>query len=85
MVGAGILTLPWAFSHSGIVLGLIVTFISFIVSLRTCILILRLTGPGDDFFDTTRKYWGTIGFLLMTVGNLTMVLAACISYFMIMA
>jgi len=85
MIGAGIVTLPWAFSHSGILLGLIVSFVSFLVSLRTCILILMLTGPHDDFYDTTRKYWGTPGYLAMLLGTLAMVLTACTSYFMIMA
>ena len=85
MIGAGIVTLPWAFSNSGVVLGLIVSFISFLVSLRTCILILRLTGPGEDFYDTCRKYWGTTGYLIMLLGTLALVLVACTSYFMIMA
>jgi hypothetical protein len=64
---------------------LIVSFISFLVSLRTCILILRLTGPGEDFYDTCRKYWGKTGYLIMLMGTLALVLVACTSYFMIMA
>ena len=85
MMGAGIVTLPWAFSHSGFLLGIIICFVGFLVSLRTCILILRLTGPGDDFFDTCRKYWGMPGYLTMLICTLALVLTACTSYYMIMA
>ena len=55
MLGSGIVTLPWTFYHSGVILGTIISFCSFVASLRTCILILRLTGPKEDFYDTMRK------------------------------
>lgn len=85
MIGASIVTLPWAYSNSGIILGIIITFISFLVSLRTCILIYRLTGPGIDFYDTVKKYWGGPGYYLMVVGTLLVFMTAVTSYYLIMS
>jgi len=84
MIGSGIVTLPWTFYHSGMILGITICFTSFVVSLRTCILILRLTGPGDDFYDTMRKYWGKPGYYLTMVLTLIIIQTACTAYFLIM-
>ena len=85
MIGAGIVTLPWAYSGSGIVLGILITILSFLVSLRTCILIYRLTGPGEDFYDTVKKYWGDAGYYLMSICTLIIIETACTAYFLIMS
>lgn len=85
MIGSGIVTLPWTFYHSGILLGTLICFTSFLVSLRTCILVLRLTGPKEDFYDTMRKYWGKPGYLIAVIGTLAITMTACTAYFVIMA
>jgi amino acid permease len=85
MLGSGIVTLPWTFYHSGVVLGSIISFLSFAASLRSCIIILRLTGPKDDFYDTMRKYWGMPGYYVSMGGTLTVIMTACTAYYLIMA
>jgi len=85
MIGSGIVTLPWTFYHSGMLLGTIICFISFLVSLRTCILVLRLVGPKEDFYDTMRKYWGKTGYFVAVIGTLMITMTACTAYFVIMA
>ena len=85
MIGAGIVTLPWAYSCSGIILGIVITILSFLVSLRTCILIYRLTAPGEDFYDTVRKYWGNFGYYLTIISTLIIVETGCTAYFLIMS
>jgi len=35
MVGTGLFTIPWAYSQSGIVLGIILTIVAFIISFTT--------------------------------------------------
>ena len=85
MIGSGIVTLPWTFYHSGMLLGTLICFISFLVSLRTCILVLRLVGPKEDFYDTMRKYWGRPGYLIAVIGTLAITMTACTAYFVIMA
>ena len=66
-------------------MGIIICFLSYVVSLRTAILILRITGPGDDFYDTMRKYWGTSGYYIAVIGTLVIIETACTAYFLIMA
>eukprot|EP00349_Pseudokeronopsis_sp_Brazil_P009188 CAMPEP_0202964884 /NCGR_PEP_ID=MMETSP1396-20130829/9008_1 /ASSEMBLY_ACC=CAM_ASM_000872 /TAXON_ID= /ORGANISM="Pseudokeronopsis sp., Strain Brazil" /LENGTH=140 /DNA_ID=CAMNT_0049687369 /DNA_START=56 /DNA_END=478 /DNA_ORIENTATION=+ len=61
MVGAGLLTLPWAFFMSGLVLGQILTFIAFAISFYTCWMVLKVGHKDDDFTDTLRKYYGKFG------------------------
>lgn len=85
MLGSGIVTLPWTFYNSGVVLGTIISFLSFAASLRSCILILRLTGPKDDFYDTMKRYWGMPGYYVSMGGTLTVIMTACTAYYLIMA
>lgn len=73
MLGSGILTLPWTFQHSGIILGIVICFTSYLVSLRTCILIHRVTLPGEDFYDTVKKYWGPSGYYLAVICTLIII------------
>jgi hypothetical protein len=35
MVGSSLLTIPWAFSNSGIVLGMFISFITFMIAFYT--------------------------------------------------
>ena len=58
MVGASILTMPYAFYNSGLIIGFVITFFSFFAQLRTCIYVTRSTAPDGDYYDTLRKYWG---------------------------
>ena len=73
MIGGAIVTLPWAYSCSGIILGIVITVLSFLVSLRTCILI------------TVRKYWGNFGYYLTIISTLIIVETGCTAYFLIMS
>ena len=58
MIGTAVVSLPWAFQESGMLLGLIITFTSFMVSFYTCKLIIDMTGKDPDYSDTLRKYYG---------------------------
>lgn len=84
MIGSAVITLPWAFYHSGLLLGSLICFLSFIVGARTCIIVLRITGPREDFYDTMYKYWGSPGYYISIFGTLSIVITACTSYFIIM-
>lgn len=54
MIGSGVMTLPWAFSKSGIVMGVLISFVSFAFSARTCILSVIIVRPNMDFYDTMK-------------------------------
>ena len=72
MVGASILTMPYSFYNSGLLIGFTISFLSFVFQMRTCILIVRSTLPHDDYYDTIRKYWGPVGFYLYVGGTMFM-------------
>ena len=83
-VGSSIVCLPWAFYHSGLVLGILICIISAIVSLRTCILIIRVSENHADFYDTMKAYWGMPGYYVSTLGTMAICQAACTAFFIIM-
>lgn len=85
MIGSAIIAIPWSFYHSGVVLGTLICFLGFLTGVRTCILVLRITGPKDDFYDTMYKYWGNTGYYISIFGGLSIIIAACTSCFIIMA
>ena len=66
------------------VMGSLITFISFVVSMWTCLLVLRVTDPRGDFFDTVGVYWGKGPQILSIVGTLVIIQGAIIAQFMIM-
>ena len=61
MVGTGLLTLPWAFSQGGLVLGLSLTFAAFVLSFSTQYLIMVAAKNDTDFTETIRRYYGPRG------------------------
>lgn len=58
MIGTAVATLPWTFQQSGIVLGLILSFTSFLISFYTCKLIIDMAGTDSDYSETLRKFYG---------------------------
>ena len=55
MIGTAVVSLPWAFQQSGMLLGCLITFASFVVGLYTCILIVKATGTDADYSVTAKK------------------------------
>lgn len=64
MAGTGIVTMPWAFQQSGILLGLILTFIAFVISFYTCYLVIKTAGSDIDYTDTLRRHFGQKGWAI---------------------
>lgn len=52
MVGTGLVTIPWAYSEAGLVLGLLITLTTFLVSFFTCYLVIKVSGDDSDYTDT---------------------------------
>ncbi len=61
MAGTGIVTMPWAFQQSGIFLGVLLTFIAFIISFYTCYLVIKTAGDDIDYTETLKRYFGKYG------------------------
>ena len=61
MCGTGLVTIPWVYQQSGIVLGIILTFVAFGFSFYTCFLVLKTAGNDIDYTDTLWKHFGRPG------------------------
>lgn len=85
MIGSGVMALPWAFHQAGMVLGSLICFFSFVFSVWTCLIAIKINSPQNDFYDTMRIYWGPFGYYLSVIGTLALALTASTSYFIIMA
>lgn len=62
MVGTGLVTIPWAYSLSGLVLGLTLTVVAFTVSFTTQYFIMKTAGNDIDYTETLRKTFGKRGY-----------------------
>lgn len=85
MVGTGMLTIPWAYSNSGFLLGLLITLLCFLISFYTCYLVLVAAGADTDYTDTLMKQFGRRGWLS---GMVLFILNLCIPiilYFQLLA
>lgn len=64
MIGTGLVTVPWAYSESGIVLGMILTFIAFLLAFTTQYFIMTTAGKDIDYTDTLKRTFGQKGYLV---------------------
>lgn len=62
MVGTGLVTIPWAYSLSGVLLGIIFTVITFILAFTTQYFIMKTAGVDKDYTETLKKTFGKRGF-----------------------
>jgi len=72
MVGTGLVTIPWAYSESGIILGIILTIVAFIISFTTQYFVMAAAGRDVDYTETLKKtfgkqgwYFGMVLFIIM--------------------
>ena len=52
-MGASLITIPWAFSNAGLLVGTLIIFASFLISFYTTWLIIKLTRDDEDDFTQT--------------------------------
>ena len=83
MVGSAMVSLPWAFSESGIVLGILISFTSFIISYYTCALIIITAKEDKDYVFTLKKYFGMKGWYLGLIGPTILIFGAITVYFVV--
>lgn len=85
MIGSSMLTIPWAFSNSGIVLGIIISLITFIIAFYTCYLYIKLAGTDEDFSDTVYKYYGKYGWVVTMAFSNFLMFAVVVIYYELMS
>lgn len=83
MIGSAVVSLPWAFQQSGLLLGCLISFCSFFVSYYTCNLVVHCARKDTDFSDTVRRYYGDFGYYLGSIMSATLLYGVLIVYFVI--
>lgn len=74
MVGTGLVTIPWAYSESGIILGSLLTIGAFCVSFTTQYFVMKAAGEDSDYTETLKKTFGKRGWytgMYIFIGMLT--------------
>ncbi len=64
MAGTALSVLPWAFEQSGILLGILLCGLAFMLSFYTCLLVMKTAGNDIDYTDTLRKQFGKAGYVV---------------------
>jgi amino acid permease len=64
MAGTGVVTMPWAFQGSGILLGTVLTLVAFTISFITCYLVVITAGTDIDYTVTLTRYFGKKGWIV---------------------
>ena len=64
MAGTALTVIPWAYQQSGIFLGILLTFLAFMFSFYTCLLVMKTAGNDVDYTDTLRKQFGKTGYIM---------------------
>ena len=82
-VGPSMVSLPWSFQSSGILLGIIVSFTSFVVSFYTCALIIRTSKTDSDYVKTLQRYYGNSGYYFGIICPIFLIFSAIIVYFVV--
>lgn len=83
MVGSAMVSLPWAFQTSGVLLGLTISFTSFVISFYTCNLIIMTAKDDKDYIFTLKKYYGPIGYYVGMIGPTILIFGAITVYFVV--
>lgn len=85
MIGSSLVSLPWAFSDSGLVLGILITFGIFLISFYTWYLIIITSENVDDYADTVYKYFGKNGWRFSIGGSVVIIMSVWVIYYEIMS
>ena len=81
MVGSALLTLPWAFAHAGIIVGVLIALACAFTSTYSCALIVR-NGEGErDFADAAFKIVGRCAWLLTLLSSILLMLGTTLGYY----
>lgn len=81
MVGSSLLTLPWAFAHAGILVGVFIALACAFTSTYSCALIIRNGKGEDDFADAAYKIVGRWGWFLTILTSVLLMLGATLGYY----
>ena len=81
MVGSSLLTLPWAFAHAGILVGVFIALACAFTSTYSCALIIKNGRGEDDFADVAFKVIGKCGWFFTIFTSVLLMLGATLGYY----
>ena len=84
MVGSSLLTLPWAFAHSGLLLGVLVALLCGLSSMHTCVLVVQDGGPDPDYGDTVGRWLGARAKQLHLASSVLVMLGVNVGYYQLL-
>ena len=85
MVGTGLVTIPWAYSKAGMLLGIILTVIAFVISFTTQYFIMKTAGEDKEYTNTLRKTFGKKGFNIGMAAFIGILTVPLILFFQLLA
>ncbi len=85
MAGTGIVCMPWAFQESGIITGLFLTLVAFLISFVTCWMVIKTAGKDVDYTETLRKNFGQKGWVIGMVCFCVNLYVPILIFFQLMA
>ena len=85
MAGTGIVCMPWAFQEAGIVLGLLLTFVAFLISFTTCWMVIKTAGNDVDYTETLKRNFGHKGWVIGMVCFCVNLYVPILIFFQLMA
>jgi hypothetical protein len=85
MVGTGLVTIPWAYSKAGMLLGIILTVVAFAISFTTQYFIMKTAGADTDYTNTLRKTFGRKGYSMGMAAFIGILCVPLILFFQLLA
>ncbi|KAL6049282.1 Sodium-coupled neutral amino acid transporter 9 [Balamuthia mandrillaris] len=85
MMGSSLLALPWGFSESGFLLGLLTIFGIGFLCFYSCYLIVKNGQGYDDFIDLAKKYLGRAGTVVGFTSSVLVLVGALIAFDILMS
>eukprot|EP01121_Diplochlamys_sp_Union-15-3_P012982 TRINITY_DN3960_c0_g2_i2.p1 TRINITY_DN3960_c0_g2~~TRINITY_DN3960_c0_g2_i2.p1 ORF type:complete len:358 (-),score=26.03 TRINITY_DN3960_c0_g2_i2:23-1066(-) len=89
MMGSSLLTLPWGFSESGLIMGIITLLVVGVLTWYTCTLIVkhglnRPDGSNVELFDLCKEHFGKVGEILPWFASILVLVGALVAYDILM-
>jgi len=85
MVGGGLVSHPWAFSESGVILSVIINTMSLIACYYTCNLCITCCKGDDDFSTTMRRFFGQKGYYAALLSTMIILYGGALIYYQLLA
>lgn len=84
MVGGGLVSHPWAFAESGVLLSIIINTCSLAACFYTCSLLVKCCKGDDDFSTTMLRFFGKKGYYAALITAMLMLYGGALIYYQLL-